>query len=281
MTGTQHTDFNPIRRFEWNGLAYLLGKHWFNLFLIGLGLHLFLHKDISFQVNINAKEGIPLEENILRDGQKKGATNTSMMQAMPTSYKITQPAAQKKRNKKKPSDNRAQTFGNLTFILSPTYARRHQIDERLVQQKIRYCQEYVDRFAEVAQAEQRKYGIPAAITLAQGLLESNVGDSRLSKESNNHFGIKCKRKCKGCTCRNYTDDDIYDMFRVFDTAWESYREHSLLLNGARYKHLLKLHPDDYKGWAKGLRKAGYATDKRYAEKLIKIIEVMNLTQYNV
>ncbi|MCB0588722.1 MAG: glucosaminidase domain-containing protein, partial [Phaeodactylibacter sp.] len=87
-------------------------------------------------------------------------------------------------------------------------------------------------------------------------------------------------KCRGCTCRNYTDDDIYDMFRVFESPGESFREHSILLSSSRYKHLLKLRKTDYRKWAHGLKKAGYATDKRYAEKLIRIIEFFDLGQYD-
>ena len=112
--------------------------------------------------------------------------------------------------------------------------------------KKKHVYNYINQYKGLALAEMEQFGIPASITLAQGLLESNAGDSRLSSESNNHFGIKCRSKCKGCTCRNYTDDDVYDMFRVFDSSWESYREHSRLLTSKRYRHLLKLKKTDYK-----------------------------------
>ena len=124
-----------------------------------------------------------------------------------------------------------------------------------------------------------EYGIPASITLAQGLLESNAGDSKLAVVSNNHFGIKCRKKCLGCTCRNYGDDTRYDMFRVFDSATESFREHSELLNTSRYAKLKK-HGLDYKKWAHGLKSCGYATDKRYGHKLVKIIENLELDRYD-
>ena len=128
----------------------------------------------------------------------------------------------------------------------------------------------------------RKYGIPASITLAQGLIESNAGESRLSKENNNHFGMKCfSKKCKKDHCSNFTDDSHKDFFRKYTTAWESYRAHSIMLGGDRYKHLKKLDKSDYKSWARGLKKAGYATDRRYAEKLIHIIEEMELYQYDL
>jgi flagellum-specific peptidoglycan hydrolase FlgJ len=117
--------------------------------------------------------------------------------------------------------------------------------------------------------------------LAQGLLESNAGDSRLAVDANNHFGIKCfSRSCQKGHCKNFTDDTHKDFFRTYPSVWESYRAHSLFLQRDRYKHLLNLSKKDYKGWAHGLKKAGYATDKRYAYKLISLIETLNLHQYD-
>ena len=119
---------------------------------------------------------------------------------------------------------------------------------------------YIERFKHVALTEQKKYGIPASITLAQGILESNAGRSTMAIKDNNHFGIKCKSKCIGCRCANYSDDDIYDMFRIFESAWESYREHSKILLNDRYKSCFK--SKSYKHWAKELQRCGYATSKR-------------------
>ena len=135
--------------------------------------------------------------------------------------------------------------------------------------------EFIKRYAPVAVAEMKKYDIPASIKMAQAMIESRAGQSRLAVQSNNYFGIKCKTKCKGCTCRNYADDGEYDMFRVFESPWESWREHSKLLQIDRYKGLKK-HKKDYRKWAVGLKKAGYATDKKYAQKLIEIIELYQL-----
>ena len=95
-------------------------------------------------------------------------------------------------------------------MLSPDYAARKGIPATIVSEKKQIVQQYIEKYLKTAQEEQAIYHIPTSITLAQGLLESNAGDSKLSKESNNHFGIKCKSKCKGCTCRNYHDDDYYD-----------------------------------------------------------------------
>lgn len=142
---------------------------------------------------------------------------------------------------------------------------------------------YVKRFAKVAQKEMSAFGIPASITLAQGLLETNAGESPLASQHNNHFGLKCfSRTCEKGHCTNFTDDSHKDFFRKFTSAWESYRAHSLLLaNSERYEALFKLSKSDYKAWANGLKKAGYATDKQYAKKLVRLIEGLQLYEYDV
>lgn len=135
--------------------------------------------------------------------------------------------------------------------------------------------QFISRFAPVAQSEMRQFGIPASIKMAQALLESNTGASALARESNNYFGIKCRKECLDCTCKNYQDDSRFDMFRVFSTPWESWRAHSKLLTETRYAHL-KQHGTDYKSWAQGLAQAGYATDPGYADKLVQIIDEYQL-----
>lgn len=136
---------------------------------------------------------------------------------------------------------------------------------------------FVEQFQQVARDEMKLYGIPASIKMGQAIIESQAGKSVLARQSKNFFGIKCKSKCLGCTCKNYADDNKYDMFRVFDTAWESWRAHSELLCNPRYSKL-SLYGKDYKKWAKGLKKAGYATDPSYDKKLIAVIEKYNLTK---
>jgi hypothetical protein len=170
-------------------------------------------------------------------------------------------------------------ISNLTLILSPDYAERKGLDPVIVQAKRRRVNRYLDRYAPAARRDMRDHGIPASITLAQALLESNAGDSRLATESNNHFGIKCRTKCLGCTCRNYGDDTRYDMFRVFEDAEGSFQEHSRLLNTPRYARLHQ-YGTDYRKWAHGLKACGYATDKHYADKLIQIIEHLDLHRYD-
>jgi len=177
-------------------------------------------------------------------------------------------------------DNLANTYSNMTYRESAPKAVPARTKAQL--KKLKKQRAYVDRFANVAQMEMKKYGIPASIKLAQGLIETNAGESRLSTKNNNHFGMKCfSKKCKKGHCSNFTDDSHKDFFRKYKSAWASYRSHSkMLVNNKRYRHLFKLAPVDYRAWAKGLYKAGYATDKRYAEKLISIIEELNLQEYD-
>lgn len=178
-------------------------------------------------------------------------------------------------------DNIANNFGNVGFILNPSYAKKNKIPDAVVEEKLQICKAYVDKFSPVAISEMEKYGIPASITLAQGLLESDAGASRLAQQANNHFGVKCfSNSCKPGHCKNFTDDTHKDFFRTYDSPWESYRAHSLFLQRKRYKHLKDLGKSDYERWAKGLSKAGYATDKKYAPKLIRLIESLGLSQYD-
>ena len=140
---------------------------------------------------------------------------------------------------------------------------------------------YVERYARAALQEFKTHGIPASITLAQGLLESGHGTSTLARKNNNHFGIKCfSKKCRKGHCSNHSDDHHKDFFRNFSDAAESYAAHSQVLLKDRYKKLFRLNPRDYKGWAHGLRKAGYATDPRYGDKLIKMVEDFELWRYD-
>ena len=143
-----------------------------------------------------------------------------------------------------------------------------------------FAEAYIKRFSKVAQTEMSKFGIPASIKLAQALLESNNGKSRLAAENFNHFGLKCfSKSCKKGHCSNHSDDSHKDFFRKYQSAWESWRDHSQFLMGPRYAHL-KEYNKDYKKWAKGLKKAGYATDKKYDKKLIELIQHYDLDRFD-
>ncbi|PVH25657.1 glucosaminidase domain-containing protein [Sphingobacterium corticibacter] len=138
---------------------------------------------------------------------------------------------------------------------------------------------YIERYKSIAIAEMNQYGIPASIKLAQALLESGNGNSYLATQANNHFGIKCGGVWRG---RSITrpDDGPNDCFRVYNNPDDSFRDHSQFLLRKRYEALFTLKKDDYKGWAHGLKKAGYATNPRYAYLLIDLIERYDLHQYD-
>jgi flagellum-specific peptidoglycan hydrolase FlgJ len=142
-------------------------------------------------------------------------------------------------------------------------------------------QEYIKRYAPLAISEMEKYGIPASISLAQGLVESRYGTSKLAVQNNNHFGIKChKKNCRVGHCTNHSDDSHKDFFRKFSSAWESWRAHSqLLVNNKRYKKCFT-YGKNYRKWAVGLRDATYATDREYHLTLIGVIETHGLAKYD-
>lgn len=132
--------------------------------------------------------------------------------------------------------------------------------------------EYIERYKGIAVSHAEKYGIPASIKMAQGMLESGNGNSRLATEANNHFGIKCKTGWTGRSL-HHDDDEKNECFRAYSSAEESWADHSEFLDkGARYQFLFDLDPADYKAWARGLKEAGYATNPLYPELLIRIIE---------
>ena len=133
---------------------------------------------------------------------------------------------------------------------------------------------YIDTYKNAALIEQREHGIPASITLAQGLLESAAGTSKLAREGNNHFGIKCHRSWRG--------DSVFSgrtCYRKYRSAHDSYTDHSRFLKAKRYESLFTLEITDYRGWAHGLKRCGYATDPLYAEKLINMIETYGLDKW--
>ena len=258
-------------------------KYWMRAFILGLFTFILTRKDVSIDISMNA---VPLMDAFAE------AENTAIPTAyeggedirpMNTSLLITssekKSSNRTKRKKKQTDSNLANTYSNMVYT-DEEIATDENAKARAAKRKKQLA--YVDRFLKVAQKEMKEFGIPASITLAQGLLESNVGESKLAKKNKNHFGIKCfSKKCSKGHCSNFTDDSHKDFFRIYKSAWDSYRAHSMLLKrGKRYKKLFKLDSDDYRGWAKGLKKAGYATDRKYAEKIINLIEDLNLDQYD-
>lgn len=140
-------------------------------------------------------------------------------------------------------------------------------------------QTYIDQYKDLAISQMLRYNIPASITLAQGLLESNAGNSELSTKGNNHFGIKCHDWLGATTYHD--DDEAQECFRAYKDVYESYEDHSkFLARQPRYKSLFTLDRTDYKGWARGLKRCGYATNPAYANSLINIIELYKLHKYD-
>lgn len=140
-------------------------------------------------------------------------------------------------------------------------------------------QQYINQYKDIAIEQMQRWGIPASITLAQGLFESGAGQSRLAVKGNNHFGIKCN----GWDGRKiYQDDDTDgECFRAYESVYQSYEDHSrFLANGKRYASLFNYETTDYRAWAKGLKAAGYATNPQYANKLIELIQLYKLYQYD-
>ena len=157
----------------------------------------------------------------------------------------------------------------LTLLLCGELAAQSSLYER-----------YIDRYHSMAIDQMERYGVPASITLAQGLLESAAGTSRLATQGNNHFGIECGGRWNG-PYMLMTDDAPDEKFRVYKNVSESYEDHSRFLrDNQRYASLFSLKRTDYHGWARGLKKAGYATSPTYANTLIEIIEKYNLSRYD-
>ena len=171
--------------------------------------------------------------------------------------------------------NVGNTYSNVSF-----WGGKNEISDKKSQKRIIQTG-YVNHFIKMAQAETEKFSVPTSIILAQGILESNAGGSSLAKNNNNHFGIKCfSRSCKKGHCSNFTDDSHKDFFKIYSSPWQSFRDHSLLLKRYHYRKLFHLNKKDYHSWAIGLQQLGYATDKHYAESLIRTIEDLNLQQFD-
>ena len=232
---------------NWIRFEYWFRRRWLGLLALAIVAYVFTHRDISIQFSMQKGEGNGLftttESSLFYDPFEDGSSSAKNV-AMS--------------NKK-----------DLSKLTPEQLAKRRR---QLA---------YVKQYAPLAIAEMNSHHVPASITLAQGLLESNVGQSKLATKNRNHFGIKCfSKKCGEGHCSNFNDDHHKDFFRKFSSVEDSFAAHSRLLQKSRYGKLFKLLITDYKGWAHGLKKAGYATDPRYGPKLIKIIEDLDLFQYD-
>ncbi len=280
MERIQTTSLN----FAFQSFLTFVGKNWFKCLILGFLIFLFLRKDVSLQMRM-ANDSVQQPEIQLAEAGMAPfslAPNVSSKKKKKKQHvRLANDATAVSNVLTEKQKAQAANYSNLGLILHPELAKKNQIDPNVMEYKRAKVDNYIKRFAKTAQSEMHKYGVPASITLAQGLLESNVGESYLSTTANNHFGMKCfSRTCKPGHCINALDDSHKDFFRNYETAWESFRAHSELLQGKRYAALKELKQSDYKGWAKGLSKAGYATDPAYAQKLIDIIEALELTKYD-
>ena len=175
----------------------------------------------------------------------------------------------------------------MFFAVSPVYAGKNHPAPKLnkisIQRTMSKASDYVDKYAEAAMEQMRKYGIPASVTLAQGILESASGQSELSRKGNNHFGIKATKTWLdgGGRYLVYTDDRPNEKFCQYASVADSYEHHSLFLKGnKRYANLFELSPDDYIGWTRGLQADGYASSQQYASSLQSIIKQHGLDRYD-
>jgi len=244
--------YRPFRRLK-QGLINWFYQNWFKLVFLGLCAFFALKKDLNLSVNFGT------------GNQPSAVTKHTEPIAKTTSLSV--------------ANNFPAVAPNLFSAKPPPKPSRKPV---VINEKTKKQLAYVERFAHVAQEEMRKFNIPASITLAQGLIETNAGQSPLATKNNNHFGIKCfSKSCKKGHCSNFSDDSHKDFFRKYKSSWESFRAHSKLLTYKRYKHLTQLDPSDYKNWAIGLKKAGYATDKNYHNKLIRLIEDLHLDKYDL
>jgi flagellum-specific peptidoglycan hydrolase FlgJ len=187
------------------------------------------------------------------------------------------------KQREKVMETKLHIFKDTVYVIPDKIVKRKRVGEKNdAAPSVNFAEisakEYIGKYKSLAVEIQKKYGIPASITLAQGLIESRAGNSTLARQNNNHFGIKCHSKnCKKGHCTNHTDDTHKDFFRKFSTVRECYEARAELLSNYRYKSLKK-HGNDYVQWAYGLKKKGYATDKNYATKLIGVINKYQLNK---
>lgn len=260
-----------------NTSDFLNSKNAFQILMLVCFFYIVSQRDFSFTIGETKTEAessayaYGFEDVDVKEVKKPRVKAVAFATAYETKEKVKKVEGVKK--------NLANQFQNTAFILDRNLAERGDVSPEFVRAKNQVCLSYVKKYTPIARMEQEKFGIPVSITLAQGLLESDAGDSRLAKSATNHFGIKCfSQRCKKGHCKNFTDDTHKDFFVVYQNAWQSFRSHSQFLKQNRYENLFRLKKNDYKNWAKGLKSAGYATDKRYDEKLIKIIETLRLNQ---
>lgn len=206
---------------------------------------------------------------VVRTTSKPKVTTKKQPVAQTKTTTAKKPVVTTSSTKSETTDSKPKTDSEVSLVATSnvkTYAEEIQF--------------YVDNFKEIAKNNMKTHGIPASITLAQGILESGAGKGKLALSANNHFGIKCHKEWTGDSVK-HDDDAAQECFRKYQHPSESYRDHSLFLTTrTRYSNLFKLDKGDYEAWAKGLKAAGYATDVKYPDKLIGLIERFELYKYD-
>lgn len=246
---------NETRPFVLGKLWPLLSQHWFKIGLVFLALYAFLNKDLSFNINIQAPNSPatqPLEEHqSRRQVRKETLTDNGDLQAQTTNRFNFLPSWG--------------TDDSKYLILQLNRVEEKQIDQ------------FIQRFAHVAEAEQEKFGIPASIILAHSLLYSQAGQHPLISHGNNYFGLPCTDDWQGQT----QDGEKSACLRRYDNAWMSFRDHSLYYTTGQHANLRQLKGKSYQAWAKALEESPNNKIKRLAEQLIELIDKFQLEQYDV
>lgn len=264
--------WSRVRSLQIGQVLQWMYRRWFQIFVIGLILHVVFNKDISIKVNV-------------KDAHPKGEVVTSSMEhsrvpvqaGMNSLFGLFGSPAKKSA----PAETTADYFQNLSFILDPNLISRYGISNEVVDQKLENCRQFVGRFAKVAIAEREKYGVPASIILASSLLATDAGASALATEANNFFGLSCLPDCMDCQCKSFeVGQGQTASFEVFETPWHSFRAFSLALQHPALQALKGVPIDHYSTWAKELGRIQYPADEWYAEKIIRIIEKLDLFQFD-
>lgn len=243
-------------------VTFYIRNHWFKIGLIIICLFVILKKDLSFNLNLNTpvKNKVEQKKHPLPVEQKKKKAKTERFTENITEQKTT-PA------------NPAPVMDK--FDLAPTFRGEDDADktasERLADVDREVIEKYIKRFARVVITERQKFGVPSSIILANALLHSSAGQSRLSKSGNNHFNIPCSDDWQGG--QEQMGDNCY---RQYDNAWTSFRDHSLYITTGVFSELRDLADDDYREWAKALESADFSKEPKLAKQLIQVIEEYEL-----
>jgi flagellum-specific peptidoglycan hydrolase FlgJ len=277
----------PTTKSSLENIKQQFKAHWLNAVVISAITYLAFTKDVTFHLQFSEGKS-PKNESTLKASigsmtqkEQTGKPKLVSLKTRPENVStLTTPQAQKSnasytnKSANTSTPEEANFYQNIDFMVNSENAH----DATTKREK---CWNYVSRYVNVAKQERIKFGIPVSITLAQGILESDAGQSALTRKANNHFGVKSFQKGN----KNVVimkDDTPNDKFVIYSTAWASYRAHSLLLmKNSHYQDLQFLSKTDYIGWAKGLQNDGYATDPEYAKKLIQIIKSMQLYKFDV